>query len=461
MQVRDPLERLGAGPSESAHSMDSLRAHPFFASIHWDTLWDDPAPPLETGLVRREPAPVDEWDDVGATWDELVRGPDGCEDEDEEDGSVEGPHPHGNAHTHARLRAPGDDGIEWAPDAQAFLSPPAIPPEEIGPHGEMPDYAREALALAEAVDPAVDVNGGVEHSVAAGADGSVVGSFGMHFTLPRIDGVSDAPTTGAGQGGDPSVGPGSSPGPGPDPGPGKDKDAERGSPASTSTGTGEAEKESATSELSRARAPLPVPRSMRDSYATSSSDGSPVEKLGAALEAMGIHRGRLRTRSPTPARGAPASVETPDWYVPPCFWFHFRFNVLTLPAMRLWQGIRFRRWRDDALPRAGRGDGAEAAHVAAAAAIASHAAQAKVARARADEPQAPVSQAAQVWARRRHQGRIYAAGGAAGASSARRSGETQQGRRGPRDGNWDRAEGRKGVCHTYCACFFFLVRWRS
>ena len=91
--------------------MDELRAHPLFASTRWDTLWDDPAPPLETGLVRREPAPADEWDDVGATWDDLVNRPDGSDDEDEDDGSFEGPHTHG----HVRLRAPGDDGIEWTP----------------------------------------------------------------------------------------------------------------------------------------------------------------------------------------------------------------------------------------------------------------------------------------------------------------------------------------------------------
>src|SRR6267154_119863 len=102
--------------------MGALRSHAFFASIRWETLWDDPAPPLETGLVRRESAPVDEWDDVGAAWDELVSGPDGSEYEDEDDGSVEGSH----AHAHSRSRAPGDDGIEWAADAQAYVSPPAI-----------------------------------------------------------------------------------------------------------------------------------------------------------------------------------------------------------------------------------------------------------------------------------------------------------------------------------------------
>jgi 3-phosphoinositide dependent protein kinase-1 len=298
--------------------MYALRAHPFFASIHWDTLWDDPAPPLETGLVRREAAPVDEWDDVGATWDELVSGPDGSEEEDEEDGSVEGlhPHPNGNAHGHVRLRAPGDDGIEWAPDAQAFVSPPAIPPEEIGPHGEMPDYAPEALALADAVDAAEDASGSrdVQRAVAAtaaatDANGSVVvGSYEMPFALPGIEGVSTKTpiiAAGMGEGGGGTHHPA--------PGPGnhhKSAEEKRESPASTSAGIS-----GGVSEAPGTSAPLPIPRNViRDSYATSSSDGSPVEKLGAALEAMGIHRGRLRTRSPTPARGAPASVEAPDWY---------------------------------------------------------------------------------------------------------------------------------------------------
>ena len=91
-------------------------------------------------------------DDVGADWDELVSGPDGSEDEDEDDASANGPHPHGNPHAHACSRAPGDDGIEWAPDVQAYVSPPAIPPEDIGPRGEMLNYARESPPLAGAVN---------------------------------------------------------------------------------------------------------------------------------------------------------------------------------------------------------------------------------------------------------------------------------------------------------------------
>ena len=188
--MRDPLERLGAGPPEGEHSMDALRAHPFFASIRWDTLWDDPAPPLETGLVRREPALVDEWDDVGATWDELVSGPDGSGDEDEDDESIGGYRHHGNAHTHARARLPGDDGIEWAPSAQAFVSPTLIPPEEIGPHGEIPDYARVSLSPADATDavdamvvPVAVVNG----AFGVSAEGALSGDFGIRFTPPIID----------------------------------------------------------------------------------------------------------------------------------------------------------------------------------------------------------------------------------------------------------------------------------
>jgi 3-phosphoinositide dependent protein kinase-1 len=324
VQVRDPLERLGAGPPEGEHSMDALRAHPFFASIRWDTLWDDPAPPLETGLVRREPAPVDEWDDVGAAWDELVSGPDGSGDEDEDDESVDSYHLHGNAHGHARPRVPGDDGIEWAPDAQTFVSPPLVPPEEIGPHGEMPDYARVSLSLAEAVESADAVDaivapvGVVNGAVGVGAEAALVGGFGMHFTPPMVDGVLKNTTTNAGEDLGPITVPGPTSRPGPSPVSGEGTSTERGSPAGSSTETGEGGGgETAARESSkRTSAPLRVPRAVRDSYATSSSDGSPVEKLGAALEAMGIHRGRLRTRSPTPARGeTPSSTDTPDWSV--------------------------------------------------------------------------------------------------------------------------------------------------
>ncbi|KAK7057404.1 kinase domain-containing protein [Favolaschia claudopus] len=90
--VHDPLERLGAGPSGSWNDTGALRAHPFYSSIAWTSLWTDPAPPVEAGLVKKEhPLAQGEdrnWEDVGAAWDELVHN-------DETD----------------------SDGLEWASDA--------------------------------------------------------------------------------------------------------------------------------------------------------------------------------------------------------------------------------------------------------------------------------------------------------------------------------------------------------
>ncbi|KAF8258076.1 hypothetical protein EI94DRAFT_1755837, partial [Lactarius quietus] len=290
-----------------------------------DTLWDEPAPQLKTDLVRREPAPADEWDNMGATWDELV-GPDGSDDEDEDDGSSEGPH----AHAHVRIRAPGDDGIEWAPNAQTYLSPSAIPPEEIGPHGETPDYAREALPLLgainsiDAVDGTMSAGGDAEdargeHTVGA----AVSGTHEIQNALPGINGVSKNTGPGAGaiadsaatdEATDSGVCPG--PGHGPGPGLGKDKDEEEASQVSSTTEVGDAEGAAALGEEPpQSSAPLGVPRVVRDSYATSSSDGSPVEKLSAELEAMGTHRGGLLTRDTLPA----TSVEAVDWYAAPSF----------------------------------------------------------------------------------------------------------------------------------------------
>lgn len=92
--VRDPDQRLGAGPEGGDSDMAALRAHPFLASIKWDTLWTDPAPPLEAGLLKKEPPPPEEaignWEDVGAAWDKLVLG-------DEQ---------------------PGEDGLQWASDTE-------------------------------------------------------------------------------------------------------------------------------------------------------------------------------------------------------------------------------------------------------------------------------------------------------------------------------------------------------
>jgi len=74
--------------------MLALRLHPFFASINWETLWTDPPPVLEPGLVKREHSPTrghdQGWDDVGAAWDDLVDG-----------------------------EGPDHDHLEWASDGEA------------------------------------------------------------------------------------------------------------------------------------------------------------------------------------------------------------------------------------------------------------------------------------------------------------------------------------------------------
>ena len=42
--------------------------------MNWDTLWTDPHPPIESGLVKRPPNGnhIQGWDDLGSTWDDLV-----------------------------------------------------------------------------------------------------------------------------------------------------------------------------------------------------------------------------------------------------------------------------------------------------------------------------------------------------------------------------------------------------
>ncbi|KAG6333363.1 hypothetical protein ID866_5728 [Astraeus odoratus] len=82
----DPSQRLGAGPDGSSNSREALRAHPFLASIKWESIWSSPAPPLEAGLVKKDDAGKDRlgdeyesdeeerWGNVGAVWDALVGG---------------------------------------------------------------------------------------------------------------------------------------------------------------------------------------------------------------------------------------------------------------------------------------------------------------------------------------------------------------------------------------------------
>ncbi|KAF8170219.1 kinase-like domain-containing protein [Mycena galopus ATCC 62051] len=112
--VHDPLQRLGAGPRGSPNDPGALRAHPFFASIAWTSLWTDPAPPIEAGLVKKEhPLAQGEdrnWEDVGAAWDELVNNGD------------------------------DSDELEWASDAEIprWSNGDATPPltTDVGPRNE-------------------------------------------------------------------------------------------------------------------------------------------------------------------------------------------------------------------------------------------------------------------------------------------------------------------------------------
>src|SRR5215471_18661958 len=74
--------------------MHALRSHPFFDTINWSTLWTDAAPPLEAGLLKRVAHPLAgakdrDWDDVGATWDDLV-GSENALDTDEIEWEVDG-----------------------------------------------------------------------------------------------------------------------------------------------------------------------------------------------------------------------------------------------------------------------------------------------------------------------------------------------------------------------------------
>lgn len=97
--VAEPTARLG---DAARGGIQALRAHPFFDSIVWSTLWTCVPPPLEPGLVRNEPRVSKEDEDedtaeIGAAWNALVR--DWSEDEmsradddDDDDGTVGDPH---------------------------------------------------------------------------------------------------------------------------------------------------------------------------------------------------------------------------------------------------------------------------------------------------------------------------------------------------------------------------------
>ncbi|TFY58922.1 hypothetical protein EVJ58_g6111 [Rhodofomes roseus] len=254
--VRDPAERLGAGSTGSSTDMQALRGHPFFASINWGTLWTDPVPPLESGLLKKDPPPTangNRWDDdVGASWDALVGDSD-----------------------------PEDD-ISWASDTegQEFFATGAKPPngyayyEDEGPMGELRPYA-----FPPAIGPITDkANSPSSNSHAAGRDEGP----SVHFAdIPKVGSVAAA--------GD----------------------------SSTVLANGASSSHDVPSVVKAQPIDVPAPKgAVVDSYstgsATSSSDGSPIEQLGVALEAAGIDRGRNRAQTPIQGNRPPAPVQS-EW----------------------------------------------------------------------------------------------------------------------------------------------------
>lgn len=260
---------MGAGEPGSQIDMKALRAHPFFSTVNWATLWTDPAPPLQVGLYKKEQPPpgpgrtsLGNWEDVGATWDEMVE----AEDED------------------------GDE-ISWASDGEGQFQfgagnrpggPPVIATtnghshaEEVGPMGEIRPYAFPSSATpheqASQKDIPPHVNGSApqvtphaQHAPQNGANG-VVRFAGATIGDAETDIEEDRDTV-----------------------PPNLDDL----PDSVRT------------------QPIDVPiRGKRDSIstgsATSSSDGSPVEKLGVALEAVGLNRGRNRAQTPIQLNSRP------------------------------------------------------------------------------------------------------------------------------------------------------------
>jgi 3-phosphoinositide dependent protein kinase-1 len=61
--------RLGAGPPDGELDMNALRAHKFFRDIDWNTVWTSAVPPLEAGIVKRDPASLPKTSDWGVDWD--------------------------------------------------------------------------------------------------------------------------------------------------------------------------------------------------------------------------------------------------------------------------------------------------------------------------------------------------------------------------------------------------------
>ncbi|KAH9895025.1 kinase-like protein [Cubamyces lactineus] len=231
--VRDPDQRLGAGPPGSPWDMDALRNHPFFASINWRTLWTDPAPPLEPGLVKKETPPSSAF--LHSAWDALINS-------DNYENAIE------------------DDEVSWASDGEGGeynvgTAQPnghgSHPSVAVGPYGEKRTSTLPPLPLAN-----------VEEERSGSSDG-------VRFMEPS---KAESPEPGSG-----------------------DQDG----------GTAAGEEADEVPGLARSP-PIDVPRvpgpgSHSTGSVTSSSDGSPVDKLAAAMDEAS--RGRNRAQTPIQGNG--------------------------------------------------------------------------------------------------------------------------------------------------------------
>ncbi|KAF9648600.1 kinase-like protein [Thelephora ganbajun] len=208
--VKSPTERLGAGEPGNPNDIMALKAHPFFASIDWATLWTIAAPTLESGLVKKKPEPANNsWNDVEYNWDHVVAFP--------------------RSH----------DEIPWAGEED----------EELDQRTEHGYNSSSSAALEEEME---------------GGSSNTSGDAGERRETETAHPSDQQPAA-------PVIAPASKP------------------------------------------IPVPVPPVQHDLFATgsttSSSEGSPIEKLGAALEAA--LRGRNRNQTPIQGNG----LVDPNWSV--------------------------------------------------------------------------------------------------------------------------------------------------
>lgn len=249
--------------------MNALRTHPFFAPINWSRLWTDEVPPLEPGLVKKELHPLhggsssQNWEDVGAAWDELVG--------QDEDG----------------------DGLSWASDGEGGEL--ILPPGARVPNGY---FAQEVVA---AVGPLGEHRPYAGHGPALGQVRELPESSQQPLHENRDEPPIQFP--GVPQAGEELRG------------------AQQGE--SNGAGAGVSVRASASVNVPAAMQtqPIDVPQvAIADSHsvsagsagsASSSSEGSPIGRLDAAMAEAALSRGR--TRAQTPIQDGYGSGD-PEWY---------------------------------------------------------------------------------------------------------------------------------------------------